>query len=206
MTLSLIVCVGYGMFYGQWLDGVLAGITLIMALLPEEFTVILTVFMALGVWRISRQQVMTRAAPVIETLGSITTLCVDKTGTLTLNRMSLSALVTNEALEDIQVINGSLDSAQKELLSYALLASESEPFDPMEQAFEASMRRLSPDHAVQYSDYKMLHDYGLTPELPAMTHLWGVNGVSEDCLVAIKGSPEAVMALVWTHSRATASD
>jgi P-type Ca2+ transporter type 2C len=195
VCLSLIVCIGYGMFYGQWLDGVLAGITLIMALLPEEFTVILTVFMALGVWRISRQQVLTRSAPVIETLGSITTLCVDKTGTLTLNKMSLSALVTNEAPDDIQVIKGSLDPAQKELLSYALLASEAEPFDPMEQAFDASMRALSPDHIVEYSDYRILHDYGLTPELPAMTHLWGVNGTSEDCLVAMKGSPEAVMAL-----------
>lgn len=195
VILSLIVCLGYGMFYGKWLDGVLAGITLIMALLPEEFTVILTVFMALGVWRISRQQVLTRSAPVIETLGSISTLCVDKTGTLTLNKMSLSALVTTEAPDDIQGMKDSLDPAQKELLSYAVLASEADPFDPMEQAFVASMRVLSPDHIVQYSGYRIVHDYGLTPELPAMTHLWSVNGMLEDCLVAIKGSPEAVIAM-----------
>lgn len=133
VTLSLVVCIIYGVFYSKWLDGVLAGITLIMALLPEEFAVILTVFMALGVWRISRQQVLTRSAPVIETLGSITTLCVDKTGTLTLNKMSLTTLATADDPDSTQAL--------------------SEPFDPMEQAFHTSMQALSPDHIATYFQF-----------------------------------------------------
>ncbi len=195
VTLSLVVCIIYGVFYSKWLDGVLAGITLIMALLPEEFTVILTVFMALGVWRISRQQVLTRSAPVIETLGSITTLCVDKTGTLTLNRMSLSTLATADDPDSTQALSDSLSTEQRELLSYAVLASEAEPFDPMEQAFHTSMQALSPDHITTYSKYEILHEYGLTPELPAMTHLWNAKSAPDEYIVAIKGSPEAVMAL-----------
>ena len=79
----------YGLTRGNWLAGVLAGIATAMAILPEEFPVVLTVFLALGAWRMSRKQVLTRRSPVIETLGSATVLCVDKTGTLTLNRMTV---------------------------------------------------------------------------------------------------------------------
>lgn len=96
ISLSILVLVIFGLMHDSWLQGALTAISLTMALLPEEFTVILTVFMALGVWRISHQKVLTRHAPVIETLGSITTLCVDKTGTLTANKMSLEVLATQK--------------------------------------------------------------------------------------------------------------
>ena len=76
----------------QWLGGVLAGLTLAMAVMPNELPVVLTIFLALGAWRLSKAQVLTRNAPVVETLGSATVLCVDKTGTLTLNRMTVSML------------------------------------------------------------------------------------------------------------------
>jgi P-type Ca2+ transporter type 2C len=191
IALSILVLLIYGLIYRSWLQGALTAISLTMALLPEEFTVILTVFMALGVWRISRQKVLTRYAPVIETLGSITTLCVDKTGTLTLNKMSLEVLATPESILILNSRDQDLNSAQRELLSYCVLASEVKPFDPMEQAFH-ERRHLVPEYANRYCNHELVHEYGLSPELPAMTHLWQAPG-SDECLVAIKGAPEAVL-------------
>ena len=95
---AAIVVVVYGLTRGNWLGGLLAGIATAMALLPEEFPVVLTVFLALGAWRISKKHVLTRRPPVIETLGSATVLCVDKTGTLTLNRMTVRQLIIDGAL------------------------------------------------------------------------------------------------------------
>ena len=191
--LSILVLLIYGVLRHNWLQGALTAISLTMALLPEEFTVIVTVFMALGVWRISRQKVLTRYAPVIETLGSITTLCVDKTGTLTLNKMALEALATPSSILKLDARTKPLDPAQQELLSYSVLASEITPFDPMEKAFHESLD-LHPEHEKLFLDYVLVHEYGLTPELPAMTHLWQSPN-SHECLVAIKGAPEAVLKL-----------
>lgn len=193
--LSFIVCLIYGFIYKDWLGGALTGISLTMALLPEEFTVILTVFMALGVWRISQQHVLTRKASVIETLGSINTLCVDKTGTLTLNKMSLQALVTMNDGTNLLTIGDHIHTAQQELLSHAVLASEIEPFDPMEKAFHDSVKKLHPNHQVLYGHHTLIHEYGLSPELPAMTHVWQSPKSSTNCLIAIKGSPEAILNL-----------
>lgn len=195
VSLSLLVCLIYGFVYHDWFDGALSGISLTMALLPEEFTVILTVFMALGVWRISRQHVLTRYAPVIETLGSINTLCVDKTGTLTVNKMSLQTLATIEEVCELSVNPIDLNAPQKQLLSYAVLASEIDPFDPMEKAFHESMKIYSPSHQTAYANYSITHEYGLSPQLPAMTHIWQSPDKPNECLVAIKGAPETVMNL-----------
>ena len=191
LSLSIIVLVIYGLMHDNWLQGALTAISLTMALLPEEFTVILTVFMALGVWRIARQNVLTRYAPVIETLGSITALCVDKTGTLTLNKMSLEVLATPRDILMLSSKDDELNPSQKELLSYCVLASEVKPFDPMEQAFHEK-RHLFPEYINQYGSYELVHEYGLSPELPAMTHIWQATG-SNESLVAIKGAPEAVL-------------
>lgn len=191
VALSLIVLAIYGLAHDNWLQGALIAISLTMALLPEEFTVILTVFMALGVWRISRQKVLTRHAPIIETLGSITALCVDKTGTLTHNKMALQALATPENIMLISAHEEPLNSLLKELLSYCILASEVKPFDPMEQAFHQK-GYLLPEYQNQYREFELVHEYGLSPELPAMTHLWQIPN-SEECLIAMKGAPEAVL-------------
>lgn len=199
VSLSLIVFLIHGLIYQNWLEGALSGISLTMALLPEEFTVILTVFMALGVWRISKQHVLTRRASVIETLGSITTLCVDKTGTLTLNKMSLQALATLESGDGVD-FSTPLSNSQRELLSFAVLSSEIDPFDPMEKAFHESMKALHPQHQDLFKDYKLIHEYGLSPHLPAMTHVWQLPHQSNEYLVAIKGSPEAVMHLCQLNS------
>ena len=88
---TVLAVVLYGTLRGNWLDALLGGIALGMSMLPEEFPVVLAVFMAMGAWRISRARVLTRRAAAIETLGSATVLCTDKTGTLTENRMTITA-------------------------------------------------------------------------------------------------------------------
>ena len=89
LTLCAMVIIVYGLTRLNWIEGILAGITLAMAILPEEFPVVLTIFLALGAWRMSRKNVLTRQMNAIETLGGVTVLCVDKTGTLTQNKMSV---------------------------------------------------------------------------------------------------------------------
>ena len=108
LSLCVVVIVLYGMTRGNWMGGVLAGIALAMSLLPEEIPVVLTVFFALGAWRMSQRRVLTRRMPAIEALGSATVLCVDKTGTLTLNRMSVSRLYAGGEFYDVDGIRQSL--------------------------------------------------------------------------------------------------
>ncbi len=139
-----------GLFWllrGGWLEAVLAGITLAMGILPQELPVIMIVFLALAARRLAAHQVLTRRLNAIETLGQTTVLCVDKTGTLTQNRMAVAALsVAGETL-DVQPLSGdSLPEAFHELIEYAVLASEIEPHDPMEQAFHRSGGRATGNH------------------------------------------------------------
>ncbi len=137
-VLFALVVILYGLSRGNWLDGLLAGITLAMAMLPEEFPVVLTIFLALGAWRIAQSRVLTRRVPAIETLGSATVLCVDKTGTLTLNRMSVSKLFANGEFYnavDLQA-QGALPEPLHEVVEFSILASPRDPFDPMEIAFK----------------------------------------------------------------------
>lgn len=194
-SIAFLVFLAYGLLNKDWLQGALSGISLTMALLPEEFTVILTVFMALGAWRISQYQVLTRHAPVIETLGSITTLCVDKTGTLTENNMSLQALAIKNQIFDIKHPDLLANDQARQLLKTAVLASEINPFDPMEKAFHDSLKKLYPHEITTHSSSVLAHEYGLSPELPAMTHLWQDPQDTNSYLVAIKGSPETIMHL-----------
>ncbi len=132
LSLCAALTVLYGLSRGDWLQGLLAGIALAMAVLPEEFPVVLTLFMALGAWRISRSRVLTRRLPAVEALGAATVLCSDKTGTLTENRMRIAALAAAAAHD---VGDGPLAPPDEELLELGLLACQREPFDPMEQAF-----------------------------------------------------------------------
>ena len=133
--LCSLVVVLYGATRGNWLNGFLAGITLAMATLPEEFPVVLTIFLALGAWRISKKQVLTRRVPAVETLGACTVLCVDKTGTLTVNRMivrksSRTAVSVMSSLRE----QGPLPEVCHEIVEFGILACKRDPFDPMEKA------------------------------------------------------------------------
>src|SRR4030095_12841056 len=134
LALCAIVAVAYGVLRGQWAEAILAGVTVAMAIRPEEFPVVLTVFLALGAWRISRHNVLTRRMPAIETLGATTVLCVDKTGTLTENRMQVAVLETPDSQVDLRGQGTStLEGSLRRLLVTAAAASELDAFHPREQ-------------------------------------------------------------------------
>ena len=188
---SLVAAVLYGTLRGGWLDAALAGIAIGMSMLPEEFPVVLAVFMAMGAWRISRARVLTRRAAAIETLGSATVLCTDKTGTLTENRMTIAELRLpgGEVYRTVQAAERSALGDFEELARCGALASAPEPFDPMEKAFHNLVReRLGSRPAPM----KLVHTYGLRPELLAMTQLWQGGDTPGLFVAAAKGAPEAV--------------
>ena len=192
LALCLVLSALYLMLRGGWLEGLLAGITLAMAVLPQEFPVILIVFLALGARRISRHRVLTRRLNAIETLGEATVLCVDKTGTLTQNRMTLTALcVEGQLLEVSGLEQDALPEAYHALLEYAVLASEIEPHDPMERAFHLFARDYLSHTEHLHPDWELVHEYELSPELPAMSHLWRTEA-GQHPVVAAKGAPEAI--------------
>jgi Ca2+-transporting ATPase len=192
-SLGLLLCAAvvllYALAYGDWLEGLLAGITIAMANLPEEVPVVLTVFLALGAWRISRHGVLTRRPAAIETLGAATVLCVDKTGTLTQNRMTVRRLWRAGTAIDLDE-GAALPPDFAALIETAMLASEPDPFDPMERAFfqaaeAACGRRGAPP------GWTIEREYPFTPELPLHAHGWRLSGEPE-YVVAAKGAPEAI--------------
>ena len=190
-ALSLLVVAAYGVLRGDWLNGLLAGLTLAMSILPEEFVVILTVFLALGAWRMAKAQVLTRHMPVVETLGAATVLCVDKTGTLTWNRMSVARLHAQGEELDVTTARDSLPENFHELVEYAMLASQRDPFDPMEQALralgETTLARTEHLHA----HWTLVREYPLSPGLMALSHVWR-GPDRQHYVIAAKGAPEAV--------------
>lgn len=198
---SLLLVVAYGLLRGDWLAALLAGIALAMAMLPQEFTVVLTVLPALGAWRLSKQNVLTRRIAAIETLGAISVLCVDKTGTLTENRMTVAELYTQgasdtqgESLSINYAAASELPEAFHTLVEFSILASVAEPFDPMEKAFHRLGQHFLKDTEHLHRDWTLMQEYGLTPELRAMSHVWkAVDGAAH--VVAAKGAPEAIVDL-----------
>ena len=194
VALSVAVALLYAQVRGDVLGGVLAGITLAMSMLPQEFPLILTVFMAMGAWRIARQRVLVRRASAIETLGTATVLCTDKTGTLTQNRMTVAALQVGDARWSADSAGRApLPEAFHAVLEYAILASERDPFDPMEQAFWdlARSHLTEQDREHLHPDWTLAHAYALSPDLLAMSHVWQ-SPAQRRPVVAAKGSPEAV--------------
>ena len=205
-VLCVLLALLYALLRGGWLDGLLAGITLAMGLLPQEFPVILIVFLAFGARRIATRGVLTRRLAAIETLGQTTVLCVDKTGTLTRNRMAVAALVAGDEtlhLDDGQPL-AELPETFHRLLEYAVLASETEPHDPMEKAFLnlAGTHLSNTEHL--HPDWRLTREYELSPDLLAMSHLWRVPH-SARSEVASKGAPEAIADLCHLPPDARAS-
>ena len=191
-AVTLLAVVLYGMFRGAWLDALLAGIALGMSMLPEELPVVLTVFMAMGAWRISRARVLTRRASAIEALGSATVLCTDKTGTLTENRMTLSRLLPKDCAAALDVSGSHVPDASHDLIRAGVLASAPEPFDPMERAFHDLGRRVFGADIAAGQGLSLLRTYGLRRDLLAVTQVWRDGSA---LLVAAKGAPEAIAGL-----------
>ena len=196
VLLSLAATGLYFFTRGNLLEAVLAGLALAMSMLPEEFPVILTVFMAAGAWRISKRNVLTRRINVIETLGAATVLCVDKTGTLTENRMAVQCLATASGLRrldpDDAIDTASLSWAELAMLATAVLASEEGPFDPMEIALHGLGKVALPDGPAVGLTF--VHEYPLTAQLLAMTHVWAARAPAP-AVIATKGAPEAIAQL-----------
>lgn len=196
LFLCITVVIAYGLTRGDWLHGLLAGITLAMALLPEEFPVVLTIFLALGAWRLSKLNVLARHAPAIETLGATTVLCVDKTGTLTLNRMTVAKLAVIGSSFDCTAGDGcrTVPEPFHELLEYAMLSCKKDPFDPMEQALLARGRDglLGTEHIHQ--DWDLMLEYPLSRDLLAMSNVWR-SRTGDEYVIAAKGAPEAIFDL-----------
>lgn len=200
-----VVVVLYGLTRDAWLEALLAGITLAISLLPQEFLVVLTVFLALGAWRISRSRVLTRRIPALETLGAATILCADKTGTITENRMTVTQLVTRDACYAVDYAHANtLPEAFHELVEFSVLASMVDPFDPMEKAF----RRLA-DHYLAgtellHDDWSLEQHYPLSRDMLAMSHGWKATQ-RDEYVVAAKGAPEAIADLCHLSAAETAA-
>jgi Ca2+-transporting ATPase len=191
-ALCVLAAVGYGLAQRDALAGVLAGLTLAMAILPNEFPVVVTMFLALGAWRLSRRKVLVRRIPAVESLGAVTVLCVDKTGTLTANRMTVSRIRAGEETFDIgHLRSGPLPESMHETVEYSILASRRDPFDPMERAF----KELGEEHLAGtehlHDDWTLVREYPLRRERLAVVQLWRAPD-RPLLMVAAKGAPEAI--------------
>lgn len=166
-----------------------------MSLLPEEFPLVLTIFLALGAWRISQRRVLTRRSNAIEALGSATVLCVDKTGTLTQNRIAVQQLFINGEQVDLSpVSSGPLPEQFHEIVEYSILASKRNPFDPMEIAFQQFGSRFLRDIEHLHPEWRLVREYPLSPTLLAVSRAGKTSEPAEGVLAA-KGAPEAIAEL-----------
>jgi Ca2+-transporting ATPase len=170
------------------LDSLLKALTLAMSILPEEIPVAFTTFMALGAWRLMKTGIVVKQMKTVETLGSATVICTDKTGTITENKMSLSRLFVLDS-QKIYDPEDTLSDEAKELIRLAMWASEPIPFDPMEAALHHAYSQIA--IADERPRYKMIHEYPLGGKPPMMTHLFEDNMGKR--IIAAKGAPEALM-------------
>jgi len=181
--------IGIGMFIlvflitlqhtNQITDSILSGITLAMAMIPEEFPVILTVFLAMGAWRLAKKDCLIRRMPSVETLGAVSVLCVDKTGTLTQNKMTVQ--------ETFQLPKFS----EKDMVYWAGLGCETEPYDPMEKAILGYVKLKGISKGELFKN-ELVHDYPFTSEMKMMGHVWRIKDSNS---LASKGSPESILPL-----------
>src|SRR4029079_2322610 len=189
----VLLGIAYGMTRHTWVDGALTGLTLAVSMVPEEFPVVLTIFLALGAWRIARSRVLTRRLPAIETLGSATVLCVDKTGTLTANRMTITSVITGA---ETRTNDGAEEWRTPELAGVvrtAARASKRGTVDPMERAFFDFVSRTDPPADAENGT--LVHEYPLTDRRLAVVHVWRHRDQVPAYDVAAKGAPETILSL-----------
>ena len=190
LAFCALVAVSYGLVLGDWVAGALAGVTVAIALIPEEFPMVLAVFLALGAWRLATHRVLVRRSAVIETLGGATVLCVDKTGTLTENRMEVARLWAAETDTVVDLVRP-LAGPAAELVRVAALASAVRPVDPMDKAVRALNESDGQGGRGWSEDPERV--WPLRPELLAIVQLW--RGDDDAFTAAAKGAPEAIFRL-----------
>ena len=172
----------------NFLNSLLQSLTLAMSILPEEIPVAFTTFMALGAWRLMKMGIVVKQMKTVETLGSATVICTDKTGTLTENKMSLAKIFSLSS-KKISEPTDELAEDEKELIKLAMWASEPIPFDPMELALHQAYKAIIKDD--ERPNYKLIHEYPLSGKPPMMTHIFEDNNGYQ--IIASKGAPEALM-------------
>jgi Ca2+-transporting ATPase len=171
-------------------DSLLKSLTLAMSILPEEIPISFTTFMALGAWRMMQKGIIVKQMKTVETLGSATVICIDKTGTITENQMSLAKIFTLES-NTITGVESDFSDEENQLLLTSMLASESVPFDPMEIALHQTYVQKTAKE--EHAQYKMVHEYPLSGKPPMMTHVF--ENKSGNRIVASKGGTEAILAI-----------
>jgi Ca2+-transporting ATPase len=172
------------------LDSLLKALTLAMSIIPEEIPVAFATFMALGAWRLMKSGIIVKQTKTVETLGSATVICTDKTGTITENKMSLAQWYLFEEGSFNDNLNSDLSIKETELLSLSMWASEPIPFDAMEMALHDAYAKM--EIKDERPNYRMVHEYPLSGKPPMMTHLFeNKNG---DRIISAKGAPEALIA------------
>ncbi|MBK1888867.1 cation-translocating P-type ATPase [Undibacterium sp. 14-3-2] len=195
LAVALLLTIFYGISRHDWLNGILVGITFAMALIPEELPVVLALFLGLGAWRIARQRVLTRRVPAIEMLGETTVLCVDKTGTLTQNKMAVARLFAQGSHYCCTVPDAKqpqvLEEEFHEVLEYAILASHRSPFDPMEVAIQEFGKSMLGQTEHLHDSWTLVDEYPLSKELLAMSRVWQ-SADQAHFVIASKGAPEAI--------------
>jgi Ca2+-transporting ATPase len=202
--ISLILCILVIFIYtaikGDLIGGFLSGLTLSMAMLPEEFPVVLLIFLTLGAWRISKSNVLTRRPAAIETLGAATVLCTDKTGTLTLNKMELNWLYSQGSFYEVNdSIRINLPDKFKLLLEYSILASQKDPYDPIERELEKMGNLYLKNNKITKESLELIKEYHLSKELLTLSHVW--KNQNQEFVIASKGAPEAILDLCHINTK-----
>ncbi|KQQ97143.1 cation-translocating P-type ATPase [Massilia sp. Leaf139] len=191
-AISLLLVVYYMAQGAALLQALLAGLALALAMLPEEFAVVLALFPALGASRLARANVLTRQLSAIETLGATTVLCVDKTGTLTENRMSVAAMYADGVEWQAGIpAGGILPGTLSALLDAGMLASRADGFEPMDQALHRLGAEFAETGGAARAGWTLAREYGMSAQMRAVAHGWHP-GAGASGVVAAKGAPEAI--------------
>lgn len=189
--LSLLVTLIYWFAGHKFVEAILAGIALAMSIIPEELPVVLVIFLGLGAWRMSKNNVLTRKQRAIQVLGSATVLCSDKTGTITQNKMSVVKLFSNNKFYTMD--HEPIPESFHELIDYGILASQKDPTDPMEKALRSLFKgKIDEEH--DHSSWELLKEYPLSHDFLAVSYVWK-NLDNGKKIIAAKGAPEAIFEL-----------
>lgn len=187
-AIAFLIVIGFNYYHsGNFVQSFLQGLTLAMSILPEEIPVAFSTFQALGAFRLLRNNIIVKQPQYVETLGSATVICVDKTGTLTQNKMSINYVYDALTKKSIQVQDNSALPAM--LLEYAMWSSETNPFDPMEKAIHELYGQMAA--ADKRKQFDQVHEYPIDGKPPMMTHIF--KNKQGEIIIAAKGAPEAIL-------------
>ncbi|MFN8253679.1 MAG: cation-translocating P-type ATPase [Ferruginibacter sp.] len=187
-AVAFLIVVGFNYYHtGNLVQSFLQGLTLAMSILPEEIPVAFSTFQALGAFRLLKNNIVVKQPQYVETLGSATVICTDKTGTLTQNKMSIAYIYDMATDDSVPVKNG--ENIPAKLLEFAMWSSETSPFDPMEKAIHALYTATAAtDKRIQF---EQVHEYPVGGKPPMMTHIF--RNSSGETVIAAKGAPEAIL-------------